>query len=58
MLVPKPREFYYPELGCEGDWNLPPWEVQWDRGVPLPELPGKAKAPLALKLVFAEVKCK
>ena len=46
--IPKPREWYFPKphgLGREIDWNLPPWEVQWDRGVPLPELPGKAKAP-------------
>ena len=29
----------------EIDWNLGPLDVQWDRDVSLPELPGKAQAP-------------
>ena len=52
MLLPKPREVSYPEpheLGREIAWNLPPWEVQWDREVTLSELPGKAKAPPSLR---------
>ena len=46
--MPKPREWYFPEpiaLGREIGWNLGPWEVQWNRGITLPEFPGKAKAP-------------
>ena len=42
--MPRPREWYYPKphkLGREIRWNLGPWEVQDDRGVPLRQVPGK-----------------
>ena len=42
---------YYPEVekvGREITWRLGPWEVQYDRGLPLRPLPSKkAKAPLS-----------
>ena len=47
--IPRPREWYYPKphnLGREIGWNLGPWEVQYDRGIPLRQLPSKEpKAP-------------
>ena len=46
--IPRPRELYYSnphKLGIEISSKLGPWEVQWDRGVPLRQLSGKeAKA--------------